>query len=778
MDTDTLTNASANARPVASEAPGPAAPRPAGRILRVAGPLVEARCPEGTAMYDLIALGEAGLPGEIVAISQDIVTAQAYEYTGGLAPGEPARPLGMPLSARLGPGLLGGIFDGLLRPLVGAPDWLAPGARVEHAVREWDFTPTVEEGATVTEGQPLGDIGGAGPVALRVLVPPGRAGRVERISLPGRYTEDTVVAVVGGTDVRMSSEWPVRRPRPVRGRTEMQGPLNTGQRAIDLLFPVALGSTVAVPGGFGTGKTVLLQQIAKWCDADVIVYVGCGERGNEMADVIDEFSALEDPRTGGRLAERTVTVANTSNMPMMAREASIHTGVTVAEYFRDMGLDVVVIADSTSRWAEALREFASRTGALPAEEGYPAGLASSIAAFYERAGTVTTLGGGRGSVTVIGAVSPPGGDMAEPVTSHTQRFVRCLWTLDRELAYARHYPAVSWAESFSRDARALGEWRAASGDPGWAGRRARVAELLAEAGRLADLVDLVGITALPDQERISVLGGRLVREGLLQQSALSEQDAYSAPEKTAALADAVLETVDRCRDMVRAGTLAADIEEMDFGPLLRAREDAGPRDAARVESARARMLTALRRGTATARHDTLHGTPDAGPPAPGTDAGPAPEATWSGAGTGGEPAGGTGRTGSGPPRAGALAATATATATAVAVAGRDAGPVPGPGGSGGPVPGPGGTMRHEPEATAEPAGSGRPGAGPPQADSRGDAGSPAPGTHVPSGLRAGPGAPGGAPGPGGDPGRAAASHRVASGREQGAQTGAARAVEA
>ncbi|MFD8234777.1 V-type ATP synthase subunit A [Streptomyces sp. NPDC059696] len=566
-----------------------------GRVLRVAGPLVEAEGLGGTAMNDLVALGETELPGEIVAIRDSVITVQAYEYTGGLAPGMPARALGRPLTAALGPGLLGGIFDGLLRPLPAAGTWLAPRSVEEDspAPRTWEFTPVAVRGDRVAPGDAVGECREAGPVPVRIMAPPGCTGRIDYIAEGGPYAEDAVVARVGGTEVRMTTRWPVRRPRPVRERLGTVRPLHTGQRVIDLLFPVALGSTVAVPGGFGTGKTVLLQQIAKWCDADVIVYVGCGERGNEMADVIAEFTALTDPRTGGRLADRTVIVANTSNMPMMAREASIHTGVTVAEYFRDMGLDVVVIADSTSRWAEALREFASRTGALPAEEGYPAGLASAIAAFYERAGAVTTLGGRQGSVTVIGAVSPPGGDMAEPVTAHTQRFVRCLWTLDRDLAYARHYPAVSWAESFSRDAETLGAHRAAADDPDWTVRRARVADLLAEADRLADLVDLLGITALPDGERVSVLGGRLVREGVLQQSALSARDAYSGPEKTAALAEAVPAVVARCRELAAAGVPASRLEEVDFSPLLRAREEAEPHDRTTVEGLRDAMLARL-----------------------------------------------------------------------------------------------------------------------------------------------------------------------------------------
>ena len=393
----------------------------------------------------------------------------------------------------------------------------------------------------------------------------------------------------------MTQRWPVRTPRPYLSRVDGSEPLVTGQRVLDLLYPVALGSTAAVPGGFGTGKTVLLQQIAKWCAADVIVYVGCGERGNEMADVVAELAELVDPRTGGRLAERTVVVANTSNMPMMAREASVYTGVTVAEYFRDMGLHAVVIADSTSRWAEALREFASRSGALPAEEGYPASLGSALAAFYERAGHVRTLGGGVGSVTVIGAVSPPGGDATEPVTANTERFVRSVWSLDRDLAYARHYPAVSWTASFSRDASPLGAWYAARGDPEWARRRGRVLGLIADADRLAALADLVGVGSLPGAERMVLLAGRLLREAALQQSALSAADAVCSPEKGAALVDAVLAVLDRCLGLVERGVLASDLEDVDWGPLVRARDETESSDVAGVESRRDRVVAALDR---------------------------------------------------------------------------------------------------------------------------------------------------------------------------------------
>jgi V/A-type H+-transporting ATPase subunit A len=567
-----------------------------GVVRRVNGPLVELTGLAGLAMAELVALGPDRLPAEVVALRGEHATTQAYEYTGGLAPGDPVRRLGRPLSARLGPGLAGGVFDGLLRPLTGAGTWLTPDHRPDRdGTRRWSFTPRAEVGGTVGPGDLLGTVDDAGPVAHRVLVPPGTpAGTLTRLHPAGRVGDDEPVATVGATPVTLTSWWPVRQPRPARARLTGGAPLLTGQRVLDAVYPVLKGGTAAVPGGFGTGKTVLLQQIAKWCDADVIVYVGCGERGNELADVLAELGELADPRTGGRLAERTVLIANTSHMPIMAREASIHTGVTVAEYYRDMGHDAVVIADSTSRWAEALREFASRTGDLPAEEGYPAGLASALAAFYERAGRVEPLGGGTGSVTIIGAVSPPGGDLTEPVTAHTQRFVRSLWTLDRELAYARHYPAVAWAGSYCRDAGVVGSWYAAEGgQAAWAARRGRVVSLLAEADRLAELAELVGVASLPGRERVVVLTGRLLREAVLQQSALSDSDAYCTPAKSAALVDLVLEVSDRCQDLVTAGVDAGAIEQADFSPVVRAREETGPDDAAGVRRHRKAVLATL-----------------------------------------------------------------------------------------------------------------------------------------------------------------------------------------
>jgi V/A-type H+-transporting ATPase subunit A len=566
-----------------------------GTILRVNGPVVEVTGLDTASMLELVEVGEARIPGEVIALDEDAVTVQVYEYTGGLRPGEPVSPSGAPLAAELGPGLLGGVFDGMLRRLVGASEFLAIGERPAtlDRARRWQLTPALSAGTRVEAGAVLGSVPETASVEHRVLVPPDVAGEVEWIAAAGEYTVDEPIARVSGRELTLAQRWPVRRPRPVRERVYAAVPLVTGQRALDLFYPLARGSTAAVPGGFGTGKTVLLQQIAKWCDADVIVYVGCGERGNELADVLHELSELEDPRTGRHLLDRTVLVANTSNMPVLAREASIHTGVTVAEYFRDQGYDAVVIADSTSRWAEALREVASRTGQLPAEEGYPPGLASALAAFYERAGRVVTLPGDEASVSILGAVSPPGGDMTEPVSAHTRRFVRAVWSLDRDLAYARHYPAVSWRDSSCRDAEALAGWHSLHGDWNWGERRRMALEMLAEADRIESVAQLVGAGSLPDEERIVLLTGRLLREAVLQQSALSPNDATCAPAKQAALLDMVLALHDRFRSLLDKGVAASLIEEVDLSEATRAREAGGPEDVESVEAVRGRLLATL-----------------------------------------------------------------------------------------------------------------------------------------------------------------------------------------
>ncbi|HVM58624.1 MAG TPA: V-type ATP synthase subunit A [Gaiellaceae bacterium] len=565
----------------------------AARIARVNGPVVEVADAD-VSMLELVEVGEARLPGEVIALHGDAATVQVYEYTGGLRPGEPVVASGAPLGAELGPGLLGGVFDGMLRRLDGAGDWIAHGERLEtlpHG-RRWEFAPAPVSGE-LSAGALLGTVRETEAIEHRVLVPPDAGGELEWLAPAGELTVEDTVARVGGRELRLAHRWPVRRPRPVAERLHLGAPLTTGQRVLDLFFPIALGSTAAVPGGFGTGKTVLLQQIAKHCDADVIVYVGCGERGNEMADVLEELPRLEDPRTGRPLMERTILLANTSNMPVLAREASIHTGVTVAEFFRDMGYRVVLIADSTSRWAEALREVASRTGQLPAEEGYPAGLASALAAFYERAGAVRTLGGAEASVTILGAVSPPGGDQTEPVSAHTRRFTRCTWSLDRELAYARHYPAVSWRDSSSRDADAVAGWHFLQRDAHWSERRGRALTLLAEADRLDSIAQLVGAASLPDAERLVLLAGRLLREGVLQQSALSANDAYCEPAKQSALLDLVLSVYDRCRALVEHGVSTAAIEEVDLTPVTRARDATAPGAVEEVAAVFDRIAPAL-----------------------------------------------------------------------------------------------------------------------------------------------------------------------------------------
>jgi V/A-type H+/Na+-transporting ATPase subunit A len=565
----------------------------AGRVVRVNGPLLGVAGITGAlAVLDLVEVGDERLLGEVVALSGDQATVQVYEYTGGVGPGAAVVGHRRPLSATLGPWLLGGVFDGLLRPLLDGPDWLTPGA-LGTVAGHWFVEPRARIGEVVSAGDALADATDDHGAVHEVPVPAGLAGAVSWLAPPGPRAPEDPVATIDGTTVGIAEQWPVRLPRPHGGRLDTAVPLVTGQRVIDLLEPVAKGSTTAVLGGFGTGKTLLLQQIAKWCDADVVVYVGCGERGNELADVMDELRSLDDPRTGRALWERTVIIANTSNMPIMAREASVYTGMTVAEYFRDQGRDVALIADSTSRWAEALREFASRNSELPAEEGYPASLPSALAAFYERAGRVRTIAGAEGSVTVIAAVSPPGGDFTEPVSAYTQRFVRNVWTLDRDLAYARHYPAVMWRSSFSRDAADLAAWHVAHGDPNWPDRRARLAGLLAGADRLQPIADLVGISALPGRERVILLTGQLIREAVLQQSALSPNDGYTAPPKQAAIADAVLAVHERCLELISRDVPASLLDEVDFSPLIRARDDAGPDDVDTVTEHRDQVLGAL-----------------------------------------------------------------------------------------------------------------------------------------------------------------------------------------
>ena len=552
----------------------------AGTITRVNGPIVEVSGMPSLGVAELVNVGPRRLAGEVISVVAETATVQVYEETSGLRPREAVTPTGYPLRAELGPGLLGGVFDGMLRRLGGAGPWLEPGvlAGALDPERRWRFTPSVRAGDQVGPHDLLGTVPETDAITFRAFVPHEIAGKVEAIAAEGDFTVKETIATVAGQEVTLAQAWPVRRARPAAGRLTARRPLITGQRAVDLLFPLCQGSTAGVPGGFGTGKTLLLQQIAKWCDADVIVYVGCGERGNELAELLEDFAELEDPRSGRRLMERTVTIVNTSNMPLLAREASIYTGVTVAEHYRDMGYDAVVIADSTSRWAEALRESASRTEELPAEEGYPPELSSTLAAFYERAGAFRTLAGGEASVTILGAVSPPGGDLAEPVTAHTRRFVRTVWSLDRQLAYARHHPAISWTDSSSRDAESVGAFWEAEGDPGWARQRSEALRLLSDAERIASVAQLTGVESLPGAERVILISARLLREGVLQQSALSLNDRYCAPSKQAALLGLVLEVHRALLAALEQGTPIERVEALDLSDLARVRDESAADD--------------------------------------------------------------------------------------------------------------------------------------------------------------------------------------------------------
>ncbi|MBK1630572.1 ATPase [Thiohalocapsa halophila] len=525
----------------------------------ISGPVLRAASEGAFLLREAVVVGDDRLLGEVIRVARDEITVQVYEDTSGLRPGDPVEGSGRLLSIRLGPGILGNIFDGLLRPIGvdgtdgdaapdAAPDsvWVRPGMREAPAGR-FRFTPTVAVGDRVAPGSVLGDVGpdGAEPaeqgLRQRCLVPPdAAAGHIVELADAGSVAEDAAVCTLrtddgGEYDVALSHRWPVRLPRPVAKRLPEDEPMLTGQRILDCLFPIARGGTASIPGGFGTGKTVLLETIAKWCDADVIVYVGCGERGNELAGLLAEFLELQDPRTGRPLLERTVVIANTSNMPVAAREASIYTGITVAEYFRDQGLDVALMADSTSRWAEALREVSGRLGELPGEGGYPAYLSSRLADFYERAARVETLAGEQGSVSVMGAVSPPSGDFSEPVTNHTRRYVGCLWALDVRRAQARFYPAIHPLTSYSNSAQGLARWWHSEGCTRWETLRRRFLTLLEDEARLERMARIIGRDAMPPRQRLTLLCAQLINQAFLRQSAFSEIDRYATPQRQAVM---------------------------------------------------------------------------------------------------------------------------------------------------------------------------------------------------------------------------------------------------
>jgi V/A-type H+-transporting ATPase subunit A len=540
-----------------------------GRITRVSGPVVIAEGLGGAGLYDVVEAGEARLAGEIIRVDGSGATIQVYEENTGMRPGEPVAALGRPLSLTLGPGLIGTIYDGIQRPLdrlkAASGSFIKAGVRGESlpADRRWRFEPAAKVGDAIEGGVLVGTVRETPLVLHKIIAPPGTArARAEWVAPEGEYgVREILLRGEGGLELAMAQEWPARLPRPSLRRLPPSEPLLTGLRVIDVLFPISKGGTAAVPGGFGTGKTMTQHAIAKFCDADIIVYVGCGERGNEMTDVLTEFPRLVDPRSGRSIMERTILIANTSNMPVAAREVSIYTGITLAEYYRDMGYDVAVMADSTSRWAEALRELSGRLEEMPAEEGFPAYLPTRLAEFYERGGRVETMSGEPGSVSIIGAVSPPGGDFSEPVTQHTKRFIRCFWALDRDLANSRHYPAISWIDSYSEYAEELLEWWDKR-DPEWRELRSRALDLLKREQRLEQIVRLIGPDALPDEQRLILLTAEALRNGFLQQSSFDEVDKYCAPEKQVPILRAILGFHARADEAIRAGAPLAEISAM------------------------------------------------------------------------------------------------------------------------------------------------------------------------------------------------------------------------
>jgi V/A-type H+/Na+-transporting ATPase subunit A len=584
----------------------------AGALIWISGPVVRARIAAPISVLEQVQVGEARLAGEVIGLSHDVATIQVYEDTNGLRPGEPLYGTGAPLSMSLGPGLLANTYDGIQRPLAVIRDregiYLKRGSQADPLPsRKWRFTPRVRSGETVHPGSVLGVVPETPLIEHRVLAPPGAEGKLAYIAPEGDYAAEDVIARIEDSSgasraITMVQRWPVRTERPVRERLEPSRPLITGQRVLDTFAPLAKGGTAAMPGPFGAGKTILQHALAKWCDADVIVYVGCGERGNEMAEVLDEFPRLTDPASGRPLMERTVLIANTSNMPVAAREASIYSATTIAEYYRDQGYDVALMADSTSRWAEALREIAGRLEEMPAEEGFPAYLPSRIAAFYERAGRVRTLGGAEGSVTIVGAISPPGGDFTEPVTQHTQRYTRAFWALDRSLANARHYPAINWQTSYSLYSTSIASWWAKETSPDWEALRAQAAQILEQASRLDQLVRLVGDQALPDRQRWILDAARLLREGFLQQNALHPVDGYCVPAKQAAMLRLFVELYEAGRQAIEAGLPLSRIRQvLDVRGLVQIKETVPNDQAARIGETLDRLAAMLSAPAAAGR---------------------------------------------------------------------------------------------------------------------------------------------------------------------------------
>jgi len=544
-----------------------------GEIYRVSGPVVTVTGLQAK-MYDLVKVGDEGLMGEVIQILGPKTIIQVYEETAGIKPGEPCYSTGSSLSVELGPGLLSSIYDGVQRPLhvllERTGGFIGRGVTADGLDHKklWEFKPVAKKGDSVKGGDVIGVVQETVNIEHKIMVPPDISGTISDIKSGNFTVVDTICTLTDGTELQMMQKWPVRRPRPVRTKLTPTRPLVTGMRILDGLFPVAKGGTAAIPGPFGSGKTVTQQSLAKWSDTEIVVYIGCGERGNEMADVLSEFPELEDPQTGRPLMERTVLIANTSNMPVAAREASVYTGITIAEYFRDMGLDVSLMADSTSRWAEAMREISSRLEEMPGEEGYPAYLSARLAEFYERAGVAESLCGETGSITVIGAVSPPGGDFSEPVTQNTLRIVKVFWALDAKLSQRRHFPAINWLNSYSLYKDSLNDWFADNVAPDYVPLRERAMEMLQTESELQEIVQLVGSDALPDDQQLLLEITRMLREIFLQQNAFHPVDAYSPFAQQYRILKAIMKWGDAAMEALKSGVPVPEILKLESKNVL------------------------------------------------------------------------------------------------------------------------------------------------------------------------------------------------------------------
>ena len=532
-------------------------------IYGINGPVVTVKAAQSFSMMEMVYVGKERLVGEVIGITSDFTTIQVYEETTGLRPGEPVVGTGSPMNVTLGPGILDNIFDGIERPLKAIEEesgaFISRGSSVPSldTQRQWDVTLSVKPGDRLKGGDVYAECPETPIIRHKCMVPPQISGVVQKVVPNGAYrVNDTIVTLQDDQgalhELSLCQKWPIRVPRPVAERLRTDVPLITGQRVIDTLFPIAKGGTAAIPGGFGTGKTMTQHQLAKWCDADIIIYVGCGERGNEMSQVLDEFSELVDPKSGRPMTDRTVLIANTSNMPVAAREASIYTGITLAEYYRDMGYHVAIMADSTSRWAEALREISGRLEEMPAEEGFPAYLTSRLSEFYERAGMAKNLNGTDGSVTIIGAVSPQGSDFSEPVTQNTKRFTRCFWALDKASAYARHYPAINWTQSYSEYFGDLDQWYTDHVGADFVKYRRRISHILQEESQLMEIVKLIGSDVLPDDQKLIIETARVIRVGFLQQNAFHADDTFVPLEKQMLMMKVILHLYKKAKQLVAA----------------------------------------------------------------------------------------------------------------------------------------------------------------------------------------------------------------------------------